>query len=176
MAVKIACPKCQALYQLPESAIGKGVKCKKCGTKFAAQPVGQAKAGTKSGAKAAAKPRAKAAAGVVSVEQPELLAKFGISSDLKKPPGIFDAPPPPKNADPLGVVITDPGFDMEATVDAPIQEVDAGDASMAAILNNPFAKEKTHGSVEANKIVDGKKKKKGFMSGLFGASKKKKHK
>ena len=34
MPVKIACPKCSKNYTLPDSALGKAVKCKACGTAF----------------------------------------------------------------------------------------------------------------------------------------------
>lgn len=39
MSVKIACPKCRTLYKLPETSVGKKVRCQKCEEKFIATPM-----------------------------------------------------------------------------------------------------------------------------------------
>ena len=44
MPVKIACPKCSKKYTLPDSALGKAVKCKACETTFRTKAPGAAPA------------------------------------------------------------------------------------------------------------------------------------
>lgn len=147
MPVKIACPKCKTQYQLPDSALGKAVKCKNCGTAF------KTKAPSNNQQLTVAKKRE------LAVSQPSQseLARFGIDGPIKKQADIFAAPPLNPKHNPLGSYIDDPGFGTADAFEDELEIEDDGDDGMAAILNNPYAT--TSGSTKT------KKKKKSWGEG-----------
>ena len=127
MPVRIACPKCHQQYQVAESAIGKPVSCKKCGTKFkAAAPATSATVA--SGVDQPAYQQASASA----------LASFGVDGPLAPPPQIFT------DQLPNGMLrnqFEDPGFgDPGSKATAAEEDVPGVDKAMASIVNNPYAK------------------------------------
>ena len=121
MSQVVACPNCQTRYNLPESAIGKRVKCKSCGKPFSAS-VGASRAKQRQAATAAR------GSGVDVAE----LEKMGIGK-IKAQPEIFAAEIAP-GPDPLqNHVVHDPGFSLAST---------SGNASgkAATVAENDFAK------------------------------------
>lgn len=133
MPATIACPKCQTRYKLPDSALGKPIKCQKCGASFRTQrPAGQAAVGA---ASVSAKPQA---------SQQEL-AKYGIEGPLKRQADIFSAPPPQRGGALGNFALEDPGF---ADVELARQEVRDEEEStdgMQSIIANPYASSKSRG-------------------------------
>ena len=131
----IACPKCQTKYQLPESALGKAVKCQKCGSTFRTKPPAAAAAPGQPVAKSPnplARPQA----------SPEELARLGIDGPLRRQADIFSSPPPPQRGpNPLGnFVLEDPGFaNIERARQEVIQESGSANDGMASIVANPYA-------------------------------------
>ncbi|MEM9941209.1 MAG: zinc-ribbon domain-containing protein [Planctomycetota bacterium] len=155
MAVKIACPKCNAQYQLPQSALGKAVKCKSCGAVFKTKapatgnnalmvptnPNGQTKAAQQKGGLVVQNQ----AGNQVTTTGPSAseFAQFGIQGPLKRPPEIF----PRYTGRPrqqLPSVIEDPGFGSASAVSSggelKLEDDSSGDG-MESIINNPFLKE-----------------------------------
>ena len=116
MPVSIACPKCKTKYRLPDSALGKPVKCQKCGAGFrtsappqiAGKPAPSQQLSTK-----ASQPQ-QAVSKVLQPSQQDI-SKMGIEGAIKRQADIFSAPPPPTRSNPLGnFSIEDPGFaDLE---------------------------------------------------------------
>ena len=152
MPVKIACPKCQQRYQLPESALGKAIKCKSCGVTF------RTKAPGKSSAQQRSKP-AKAAASVGSKarkKQPsrDELAEFGINGPIStQPADVFGGSAvDPRSIPRIGnFAAEDPGFSdsapskrRESQRNRSADESNADDP-LAAVLTNPHTK-KSDGS------------------------------
>ena len=136
MPVKIACPKCQQRYQLPESALGKSVKCKSCGASF------RTKAPTTAKPQTPAKPRQKTA----SQPSRDELAQFGIDGQLNRQADIFDgADADPRSARGLGNhAAEDPGFTSAAkpkTADSVNPYAAPVDDGMSAVLANPVLME-----------------------------------
>ena len=106
MPVKIACPKCSKNYTLPDSALGKAVKCKACGTAFrtrkpdaAAQP-----APTKPASPNARPASPGARPAPAKPAQPTNLdaGQFGVEGGFQQQPDIFGAPPSPRGGAGLG--------------------------------------------------------------------------
>jgi predicted Zn finger-like uncharacterized protein len=136
MPVTIACPKCQTKYKLPDSALGKPVKCKTCAAVFRTPAPGTPAAGSKTPV-APRQPQS-------TKPQPSAqeLAKLGIDGPLKRQADVFagTAPPPPQQGNPLGnFVVDDPGFADLNTVRQEVENESSEDDGMASILNNPYA-------------------------------------
>ena len=131
MPATIACPKCQTKYKIPDSALGKPIKCQKCGAGFRTQaPAGQPQATTQ-------RP-----SGTASSQHDEKeLARYGIEGPLKRQADIFSVPPPPPRANPLGnFVLEDPGFADLETARREVLEEEGQSDGMEAILSNPYAR------------------------------------
>ena len=126
MPVKIACPKCNSQYRVPEGAVGKTVKCKKCGSAFKANP-GQ-RTQQAQGRGQAGKPKASA----------QELQKLGLSG-LNRQTDIFaSGPAAPQGA--LGNFAEDPGFGDYQTAQQEVEEEEQDEPSgMSSIVNNPYA-------------------------------------
>jgi len=166
MPAAIACPKCQTKYQLPESALGKAVKCKKCGATFktaARQPTAQPTGVQPRTAQQQPAGQATAQAGAPQAS-PQELAKLGIDGPLRRPGDIF-AGTAPQPGNPLGnFALEDPGF---GNYEIAQQEVEAekADDGMSSIIDNPFAtsvnnrnkkkssKKKRQGQKQKNKLT-----------------------
>ncbi|MFT7631499.1 MAG: putative Zn finger-like uncharacterized protein [Mariniblastus sp.] len=127
----IACPKCQTKYELPESALGKSVKCQKCNATFRTAAPGPGKQAAVPVAGGPAQPSAGE------------LAKMGIDGPLKRQADIFSSPPPPpQRGNPLGnFVIEDPGFaDVNTARQEAKNESDhVGAEGMESIVANPYS-------------------------------------
>lgn len=142
MPVQIACPKCSKRYSLPETALGKAVKCKSCGTTFRTKKPGQTQPPTAPAAKA--QPAAQ-----------EDLSQFGLDGGFQKESDIFSSPPPPAQA--LAgfgnFAEEDPGFDEDAVVakvKVEREEVE-NQNPYQSILNNPALRQvKKTGKKESN--------------------------
>ena len=94
MPVKIACPKCSKNYTLPDSALGKSVQCKACGTTFKTRMPGAAPAtpaNPAAGKKRPAqqKPTQQRPAQPVSPDMNE----FGLEGGFEKQADIFGSAP-----------------------------------------------------------------------------------
>ncbi len=141
MPLRIACPKCRSQYQIPETALGKTVKCKKCNSSFKAQTAPKQRATTTPSAPS------------------QDLQRFGLEG-LKRQQDIFSAPPTaPQGA--LGNFADDPGFADIKTVQAEIEE-DKADDGLSDIVNNPFAtpvNERNQKNSSKKRKAGGKKKK-----------------
>jgi len=140
MPATIACPKCKTKYQLPESALGKAIKCKKCGAAFRTKAPGPSP-------QAGATPAQPSKPAANQPSQQEM-AQYGIDGPLKRQADIFaTAPPPQRGPNPLGnFVLEDPGF---ADIDSARQEVleESGtEAGMEAITANPYASPNASGA------------------------------
>jgi predicted Zn finger-like uncharacterized protein len=149
MPAKISCPKCKAQYQLPDSALGKAVKCKSCGTTFKTKtPASQGLSVQKQG-------------GALAVAQPSAkeLAKLGIDGPIRRQADIFASRPPNPRANPLGNYIQDPGFASIEDVQLEVEE-EGGDDGMSSIVNNPFAPTAKKKKKQPESDGTGKKKKK----------------
>ena len=149
MPVKIACPKCSKNYTLPDSALGKAVKCKACGTAFrtkgpAAGPSTPAKPSPGQQRPAQQKP-----AQPVRPDPNE----FGLDGGFQKQADIFGAPPQ-GSAGLQNVAEKDPfGDAVEPIVLGP-----AGAAS--APPDNPFQSVMTNSSMRGNSTRKKSRKKK----------------
>ena len=96
MPVKIACPKCSKNYTLPDSALGKAVKCQACGTAFRTRAPGSAPA-SPGAANPAARPTNQAQQRPAQ-QRPAQPAnpnqnEFGVDGGFQKQADIFGAPP-----------------------------------------------------------------------------------
>ena len=106
MPVKIACPKCSKNYTLPDSALGKAVKCKACGTAFktrkpdAASQPGPTKPAARPAKPSAPPARPGARPAPAKPAQPVNLdaGQFGLEGGFQQQPDIFGAPPSPRGA------------------------------------------------------------------------------
>lgn len=128
MPVPISCPSCNKRYHLPETMLGKSVRCKQCNTAFVA-------GGAQPAAQVASRPND------LSQEQ---MNEFGIEGNIAPEPEIFGAPSGPAAGAALGNYAgEDPGFgggDMKI----PLPSSTAGDNTnpYAAVLNNPALRPK----------------------------------
>ncbi len=140
MPVSIACPKCKTKYRLPDSALGKPVKCQKCGASFRTSAPPQI-AGKPAPSQQLSTKKAQPQTAVSKVLQPSQqdISKMGIQGTIKKQADIFSAPPPPTRSNPLGnFSIEDPGFaDLEVAKQEVQEEVKSD--GMESILGNPYA-------------------------------------
>ena len=145
MPATIACPKCQTKYQLPDSALGKPIKCKKCGAGFRTQaPAGQSKPASRQPSK-----------DVGPQANDQELARYGIEGRLKRQADIFAAPPLPPRANPLGnFVLEDPGFADIESARREVQEEEEQSDGMEAILSNPYARGTKGGRKSKQSDVD----------------------
>lgn len=154
MPVSIACPKCKTKYQLPDSALGKPVKCQKCGASFRTSAPPQI-AGKPATSQQLSTKKSQPQAAVSKVLQPSQqdISKMGIQGTIKKQADIFSAPPPPTRSNPLGnFSIEDPGFADLEVAKQEVQEEEGGKSDgMEAILGNPYASgpaKKSNGGVK----------------------------
>ena len=103
MPVKIACPKCSKKYTLPDSALGKTVKCKACDTAFRTRkpnPAAQPSA-TSRPANPVARPSKPAQANPDQQANSDL-TEFGVEGGFQKQADIFGTPPSPRASAGLG--------------------------------------------------------------------------
>ena len=143
--MKISCPKCQQRYQLPESALGKAVKCKSCGVTFRTKAPGKPTASPSKGTKPAASTgRAR------KKNQPtrEELAEFGIGGPIaKRQADVFEgATVDPRAVPRLGnYAAEDPAFaetkspksKSSKSTGADNPHAASADDGLAAVLANP---------------------------------------
>ena len=97
MPVKIACPKCSKKYTLPDSTLGKTVKCKACNTAFRTRkpnPAAQPSA-TSRPANPVARPSKPAQANPDQQANSDL-TEFGVEGGFQKQADIFGTPPSPR--------------------------------------------------------------------------------
>lgn len=135
MPATIACPKCQTRYKLPDSALGKPIKCQKCGASFRTQrPTGQPQAPVQAGSSAAA-------------PQPsqQEMAKYGIEGPMKRQADIFSAPPPQHGGSLGNFALEDPGFADVEMARQEVREEEGSPDGMQSIIANPYAASKTKG-------------------------------
>ena len=102
MPVKIACPKCSKKYSLPDSAVGKAVKCKQCETTFRTRMPGGDASTSPQAAKPTARPSNPAQQKPKQPKQPKprpakpaspSLGEFGLDGGFQQQPDIFGSPP-----------------------------------------------------------------------------------
>ena len=162
MPVKIACPKCSKSYTLPDSALGKTVKCKACGTAFrtrkpdaAAQPTPTRPAARP--AKTGARPAPAKPAQPVSPD----VSQFGVEGGFQQQPDIFGAPPSPRGGAGLDNFAED-GFG-EAV--APIVLGPQGGAPQE--VENPYQSVMTNTAIKKNRGKSGGLKRKKSSSGAI---------
>lgn len=140
MPVSIACPKCKTKYRLPDSAMGKSVKCQKCGVNFRTSAPAQI-VGKPDPSQQLSTRKSQPQTAVSKVLQPSQqdILKMGIDGAIKRQADIFSAPPPPARSNPLGnFSIEDPGFaDLEVAKQEVEEEVKSD--GMESILGNPYA-------------------------------------
>jgi len=98
MPVKIACPKCSKKYTLPDSAVGKPVKCKACETTFRTKMPSGAAPASPPPAKPTAQPK-KTAQQKPRQQRPKPaqpaspnLSEFGIDGGFQQQADIFGSP------------------------------------------------------------------------------------
>jgi hypothetical protein len=140
MPVSIACPKCKTKYRLPDSALGKPLKCQKCGAGFRAPAPQQIteKPGQAQQLSTKASQPQQAVSKVLQPSQQDI-SKMGIEGAIKRQADIFSAPPPPTRSNPLGnFSIEDPGFADLEVAKQEVQEEIRSDG-MESILANPYA-------------------------------------
>ena len=151
MPVTIACPKCQTKYKLPESSLGKALKCQKCGAGFKTRAPGQAGGSParqvqgKAGAQPTKQPQKPAAPTDASQRQrSQEMKNLGIDGPLVRQGDIF-GPALPQGAGQLGnFAAEDPGFEsnpVSHAVDVEVQNpqgVQQSAEGMESILANPF--------------------------------------
>jgi hypothetical protein len=131
MPVQIACPKCSKQYKLPDSVLGKAVKCKQCGTAFRTKAPGAKPSASPAQAKRPAAPAK------------QNLSEFGIDDDFQQQPDLFGAPLPSQQASAgLGnFAAEDPGFGGEAisTQRSPSKPANSGgdENPYQSVLTNP---------------------------------------
>ena len=111
MPVKIACPKCSKNYTLPDSALGKAVKCKACETTFrtrvpGATPAnpGASKPAARPGQPTPQRPKQQRSAQPASPNPNE----FGLDGGFQKQADIFGSQPPAASAGLQNVSDKDP--------------------------------------------------------------------
>ena len=160
MPVKIACPKCSKSYTLPDSALGKAVKCKACGTAFrtrkpdaTSQPA-PAKPAARP-AKPSARPTPAKPAQPVSPDP----SQFGVEGGFQKQADIFGAPPSPRGGAGLDNFAED-GFG-EAV--API--VLGPQGGPPQVVENPYQSVMTNTAIKKNRSKSGGRKRKKGSSG-----------
>lgn len=153
MPVSIACPKCNTKYRLSDSALGKSVKCQKCGASFGASASPKIAGKPASSQQLSTKKSQPQADGTVLQPSQQDILKMGIEGAIKRQADIFSAPPPPTRSNPLGnFSIEDPGFaDLEVAKQEVEEEVRSD--GMESILGNPYA------SVSVKKSKGGMKRK-----------------
>ncbi len=141
MPAVIACPKCKTKYQLPDSLLGKPIKCKSCGAAF------QTKAPA-TPAKATA-PQPKTPSGPAQPSASEL-SRFGLDGPLRRQPDVFAgaAPMPRKGPDMLGNLAADPGF-ANVGYEKEVEEESKTPDDLAEILQNPYLAPSAGGSKSA---------------------------
>lgn len=151
MPTAIACPKCKKKYSLPDTMLGKPIKCPACKTMF--------KVGSPAAPSAATKKHATTATSSID---PQELASMGLGGPLRSEPDLFGEVPSPQAGNPLGNhVVVDPGFaevgfqaDDEDEVD-PMQSM----FQNPALANSPTKSKESSSSSKGKKRV--KKKRKG---------------
>ncbi|MEL7496139.1 MAG: hypothetical protein AAFN77_00915 [Planctomycetota bacterium] len=131
MPVTISCPHCQKRYNLPDTIVGKSVRCKQCSQPFVATPgVGQPVA------VGASAPPKTATRDQLSSQQ---INQFGIEGNIERKADIFGVAATPAAAPTLGNFAgEDPGFggeDVEIPTASPT--ADSNENPYAAVLNNP---------------------------------------
>ncbi|MFK7768646.1 MAG: DUF4328 domain-containing protein [Mariniblastus sp.] len=131
MPVAIACPKCQTKYKLPDSAMGKQLKCKSCGAVFKTKaPAGMNSANTIANTIEMSDTPKQAPA-----PSRKELAELGIG-DLQTTGDVFAGTSLPPGQMGLGSVVADPGF---ADFDMAREEVEEEkDSGMNDVLTNPY--------------------------------------
>lgn len=167
MPVTIACPKCQTKYKLPDSSLGKAIKCQKCGAGFktkARTQQRQARSQPKQPTPAQQAP----AQGANSQQRAQEMAKLGIDGPLRRQGDIFGAALP-QGAGQLGNFAgEDPGFDERAIANVDVEQEEqqkAVNEGMESILDNPFVSPSSGGGVR------GRVKKTGGVADGYGAAK-----
>lgn len=150
MPVQIACPKCSKRYSLPDSAFGKAVQCKACGTTFRTKKPGQPKP-----------PVAAPSSGRPAAQDD--LSQYGLDGGFKKEADIFSAPPPPPQA--LAgfgnFAEEDPGFDDDAMASqVKVEQEESDDQNpYKSVLSNPALRQvKKIGKKGGNKSAKIRKK------------------
>jgi hypothetical protein len=144
MPAVVVCPKCQARYQLPDTAVGKTIECKKCSTRFAATPADQqqlAVVGAQTKSVSLKSSRAEIASRYPVGASAEALARFGLDGPLQRQPDPMGGPfsPPPKDI--LGNYAADPGFvipEGETEKSAGNQKNKPESVGGDSILDNPY--------------------------------------
>lgn len=128
MPVQIACPKCSKRYSLPDSALGKSVQCKACGTSFRTKKPGTT-------------PTTAARTAPTQGSPGDDLSQFGIEGGFQKEADLFNSPPPPAQAMAGfgNFAEEDPGFDDDTIVaQGKVEKRDAADKNpYQSIMNNP---------------------------------------
>lgn len=146
MPITIACPKCQTKYSLPESSLGKALKCQKCGAGFKTSAPGQAQGQVPAKTQTQPKqPRAATSSADASRRQrAQEMKKLGIDGPLVRQGDIF-GPALPQGAGQLGnFAAEDPGFvgsPISNVVDAEVESSEGRQQTaqgMESILDNPF--------------------------------------
>ena len=130
MPVAIACPKCKTKYKLPDSAMGKQLKCKSCGAVFKTKVQAPTNANTIANT-------IDMGDSPTAAPQPSLqeLAELGIG-DLKQAGDVFAGTAMPPGQMSLGSVVEDPGFaDFDLAREEVAEEKEDG---MSAVLKNPY--------------------------------------
>ena len=128
MPVPISCPSCNKRYNLPETMLGKSVRCKQCNTAFVA---------------GGAQPATPAAPVKNGLSQ-EQMNQFGIEGNIVREAEIFGPPSAPTAGAALGNYAgEDPGFGSD-DMEIPLPSSDQGDNTnpYAAVLNNPALRPK----------------------------------
>ena len=164
MPVKIACPKCSKQYTLPDSAFGKAVKCKECGTAFRTKKPGAAQPAAGASPSKPVKPKPVQPKPVQS--QPRQSAKpnlneFGLDGGFQKQADIFGSPPPAQAGPGLGnFAEEDPGFG-----DA-VEPIVLGPSGGAPVVEaNPYQSVMTNSALRESKRRTGIANKKSRGSG-----------
>ena len=161
MPVKIACPKCSKKYTLPDSALGKAVKCQECGTAFRTKAPGAAPANP---AAAPAKPTQQRPAQQRPAQQrPAQPAnpnanEFGLEGGFQKQADIFGAPPQASGGlqnvtdkDPFGDAVDPIVLDSSGAASTPVE--------------NPFQSVMTNSSMRGSSARKKAQKKKRGKAG-----------
>ena len=160
MPVKIACPKCSKSYTLPDSALGKAVKCKACGTAFRTRkPDATAQPTSAKSAARPAKPGARPAPAKPAQPVSPDVSQFGVEGGFQQQPDIFGAPPSPRGGAGLDNFAED-GFG-EAV--APIVLGPQGGAPQ--VVENPYQSVMTNTAIKKNRGKSGGLKRKKGNSG-----------
>lgn len=168
MPVKIACPECSKTYTLPDSAVGKAVKCKACGMSFrtrkpdsAAQPAAPATPVTP------ARPAARSASPAARPAQPAQpvspdLGQFGVEGGFQPQADIFGAPPSPRGGSGLA------NFAEEGLGEAVVPIVLGPEGGTQTVEDNPFQSVMTNSALKRNGgKLGGLRRKKGSSGASF---------